>query len=332
MSVPALNWGILGTGNIAKKFARDLVHAPGQKLVAVGSRTKEAAEKFGAEFNVPHRHATYEGLYADPDVQAIYISAPNHIHKETAIACAQAGKHILCEKPFCVNRREADDVFEVVKATGVFFMEAFMYRCHPQTFKIREIIKSGVLGEIRMVHAHFCYNMGPQYTNVRMSNPRAGGAIMDVGCYTVSMARLAAGCEPIECKATAQIGAISRVDEQATMSLKFPNGVVAALSCATQVFADVNATIYGSEGSLFIPVPWFPGPRDAKIVLRTKGKSEDIVCDASGLPLYAVEALHVAEHIEKKQAPAMTWADTLGNQSTLDDLRASCGLKFDIEA
>jgi predicted dehydrogenase len=327
-----VNWGILGTGNIARKFAKDLLQAPNQKLVAVGSRSAETADAFGQEFNIPpaKRHRTYESFLSDPDVHAVYVSLPNHLHKEWTIKLAQAKKHILCEKPFCTNMREADDAFEAVKASGVFFMEAFMYRCHPQTFKIREILKSGAIGEVRLIHAHFCYNMGPQYTNVRMSNPRAGGGIMDVGCYTVSMARLAAGCEPVEAKACAHVGSISRVDEQATMTLRFPTGAVAALSCATQVGADTFATIYGSEGSLHVPVPWFPAPREAKLILKSKGKTEEIVIDA-GLPLYAVEAVHVAEHLKNKQAPAMTWADTLGNQRTLDMLRASIGLKFDNE-
>ncbi|HYF49266.1 MAG TPA: Gfo/Idh/MocA family oxidoreductase [Planctomycetota bacterium] len=323
-----MRWGIIGTGMIAKKFAADLAQSS-HKVVAVGSRSKETADKFANEFNIPNRHATYEGLIADKDVEAIYVSLPNHMHKEWGIKCAAGRKHILLEKPLTVNRREADELLEAVKAHDVFLMEAFMYRTHPQTFKIRELLSSGAIGEVRMIHADFSYNMGPKYTNIRLSNPAAGGGIMDVGCYPVSFARMAAGCEPIECKAVAKIGPVSRVDEQATMVLRFPTGAVAALSCATQVSANYTATIFGSEGSIHVPVPWKPG-NDAKIFLRRGGKEEEIPT-RTNVPLYAVEADHVQEHIAKREAPAMTWADSIGNMNALDALRASVGLVFDGE-
>ena len=327
----ALNWGIMGTGNIARKFANDVLQAPGQKLVAVGSRSMESARKFGGDFEIAKCHGSYQGLVDDPDVQAIYISLPNHLHKEWTIKCAEVKKRILCEKPFSVNRAEADVMLEAVKANNVFLMEAFMYRAHPQTFKLRELLKSGVIGEVRTIHAHFSYNMGLNYSNIRLSNPAAGGGIMDVGCYAVSMSRLAAGCEPLEAKATAKIGAVSRVDEQAAGALFFPTGAVAAITCGTQVGVENTATIYGSEGSIHVPSPWFPPAKDAKLIVKTKSGAQEVIIDAGGLPLYAVEALHVAEHIEKKQAPAMTWDDTIGNMATLDALRKSIGLVFDCE-
>ncbi|MCY3022166.1 MAG: Gfo/Idh/MocA family oxidoreductase [Planctomycetota bacterium] len=328
-----LQWGIMGTGNIARKFAKDLLSAPNQKLVAVGSRSKESAEKFGAEFKIPpgKRHASYEALIADPDVQIVYISLPNHIHMEWSIACAHAKKHILCEKPLTVNRTQADQVLEAVKSNDVFLMEAFMYRCHPQTFKLRELIQSGTIGEVRMIHAHFSYNMGLNYKNIRMSNPMAGGGLMDVGCYPVSIARLAVGQEPIECKAVAKIGAVSRVDEQAVAALHFPTGAVAAISCGMQAAVDNTVTIYGSEGSIHLPSPWFGPAKDAKLVVKSKAGASDVKVEAGGLAPYAIEAVHAAEHIAARQAPAMPWADSIGNMNVLDALRSSIGLVFDCE-
>jgi predicted dehydrogenase len=327
-----LNWGIMGTGNIAKKFARDLLVAPNQSLIAVASRSQESAEKFGNDFRVPEgkRYGSYDGLLSDPDVQCIYISLPNHLHKEWTIKCAQAKKHILCEKPLAVNRREADEMLEAVKANDVFMMEAFMYRTHPQTFKLTELLKRGVIGEVRMIHGQFSYNMGYNFTNIRMSNPMAGGGIMDVGCYPISFARLVAGCEPCECKATAKIGSVSRVDETAAISLYFPTGAVASLSCGMQVAGDNTFTIYGSEGSIHLPAPWFGPAKEAKLVVRTKNGAEDVKLDAN-MALYAIEATHVAEHITHRQAPAMLWADSIGNINTLDALRKSIGLVFDCE-
>jgi predicted dehydrogenase len=324
-----LNWGILGTGNIAKKFAQDIQSAPKQRLVAVGSRTAEAAQKFGAEFKGIKCHGSYEALIADPDVQAIYISLPNHLHKEWTIRCAKGKKHILCEKPLAVTRAEADAMLEAVKASGVFFMEAFMYRCHPQTFKLRELLASGAIGEVRLIHADFSYNMGPQYTNIRLSNPAAGGGLMDVGCYPISIARLIAGCEPCEVKAVGKIGPVSRVDEQAAGVMLFPNGIVASITCATQVNVGTGVTIFGSEGDIHIPVPWKP-PAKAKMVLKRKGAVEEVVTQCE-IPLYGYEALHVSENLSKLQSPVMTWADSIGNQVALDALRNSMGLKFDCE-
>ena len=325
-----LNWGILGTGNIARKFASDLAQTPGAKVVAVGSRSAESAKKFGDELKIPNCHASYEALIADPAVQAIYISLPNHLHKEWTIKCAQGKKHILCEKPLAVNRREADAMLEAVKTHGVFMMEAFMYRCHPQTLKLRDLLANGAIGEVRMIHAHFSYNMGPNYTNIRLSNPAAGGGIMDVGCYPISFARMAAGCEPCEVKGSAKIGMVSRVDEIAAASMLFPTGTVASFTCGTQVNVDNSATVYGADGSIHIPDPWKPAAKSARMVLRRKSGNEEIVTD-SAAPLYGLEALHVAEHLSQRQAPAMTWADSIGNMRALDMLRESVGLKFDGE-
>jgi len=330
------SWGILGTGNIAKKFARDVQELSGHSIAAVGSRSKESADTFGAEFIVQEnaRYGSYEELLRNPAVNCIYISLPNHLHKEWAIKCARAKKHILCEKPLAVNRGEVDEILDAVKANDVFMMEAFMYRCHPQCFKLRELLKDGAIGEVRMIHGHFGYDMTIKHPdvhkNIRMSNRMAGGALMDVGCYPISFARLAAGCEPVECKAVARIGTISRVDEWTAMSLYFPNGAVASLSCGMQVATENTVTIYGSEGSIHFPTPWFGPAKEAKFILRRKSGEEIFKIDANKA-LYAIEAAHVAEHISNRQAPAMNWADSIGNVDVIDALRKSIGLRFDCE-
>jgi predicted dehydrogenase len=156
---------------------------------------------------------------------------------------------------------------------------------------------------------------------------------MDVGCYTASMARLIAGAEPIEVKGTAQIGSVSRVDEQATASLKFPNGCVANLACATQVGADSETRIWGSEGSIRVPSPWFPTEGENKIILSRSGSGTEEVLVKGGLPLYAIETDTVARYLEAREAPSpcMTKQDTLGNMATLDAWRQSVGLEFDVE-
>jgi predicted dehydrogenase len=324
----------MGTGKIARTFAKGIAGSATGRLVAVGSRTQTAAETFGAEFEVPNRHGSYAALVADPEAQAIYISLPNHLHAEWTIRCAEAGKHILCEKPLTVNHAEAVPVIEAVRRHDVFLMEAFMYRCHPQTARIQELIAERVIGEVRLIQSNFSYNMGPKYENIRLSNPAAGGGIMDVGCYTTSMARLIAGAEPEVVNGVAHIGPISRVDEQATASLKFPGGIVANLACGTQVAADSELRIWGSEGSIRVPNPWFPGEKGNRILVQKAGESAptEILVEGNAA-LYSIEADTVARYLADRQAPSpcMTWEDSLGNMATLDAWRACVGLVFDVE-
>ncbi len=327
-----LRWGILGTGNIAHTFAKAVVASASGELAAVGSRTAEAANAFGAEYGVTRNHDSYRSLVEDPEIDAVYISLPNHLHAEWTIRTAEAGKAILCEKPFTVNHAEALPVLDVVRQSGVFFMEAFMYRCHPQTARLKSLVEQGAIGEVRLIQSNFCYNMGPRYENIRLSNPACGGGIMDVGCYATSMARLIAGCEPDVVTGAAHIGPISRVDEQATACLQFPNGVVANLACATQVNADSELRIWGSEGSIRVPNPWFPGEAGNKIIVDNKAGRQEITVDGPA-GLYSIEADVVARYHRHPEPPdpCMTWDDTLGNMSTLDGWRKSVGLIFDIE-
>jgi predicted dehydrogenase len=338
-----LRWGILGTGGIAKKFAEAVQASTTGTLTAVGSRTQAAADEFGAKYDIPKRYPAYDGVLDDADVDAVYISLPNHLHAEWTIKCARAGKHILCEKPFCVNLAEAEDALNVVRESGVFFLEAFMYRCHPQTRRVFDLLREGAIGDVRLIQASFSYQLGPKYENIRLSNPAAGGGIMDVGCYTASLARLAAGgAEPDEVTGVAQIGPVSRVDELAVASLRWDPapgrelGCVAALSCGTQANVARDAYIWGSAGSLRIPNPWFPGDGDNVLHLHRAGKEpEEIHVSGEGIGLYTHEADLVAHCVAdgrtEAPTPAMTWADTLGNQRTLDRWRQAVGLVFDAE-
>ena len=329
-----LTWGILGTGAIAGTFARGIAASETGALLAVGSRTQEAADRFGAEFGVQRRYPSYDALLEDPDVQAVYISLPNHLHGEWTIKCARAGKHILCEKPLTTNYAEAMIVLEEVRRAGVFLMEAFMYRCHPQTARLKEIVDAGAIGEVRVIECAFSYNMGPEYENIRLSNEAAGGGIMDVGCYTASMARLLAGAEPDVVQGVAHIGGTSRVDEYAAASLRFPHGIIASLVCGTQARVDDVVRVWGSEGSIELPNPWFPGKGANRILVRHGSDKvpEEILVEGAN-ELYAIEADTVARYIEVRQAPppCMTWDDSLGNMAVLDAWRRSAGVVFDAE-
>jgi len=329
-----LRWGLLAAGRIAGRFAQGLATITDQATaLAVGSRDLDKAKKFAEDHHIARAYGSYDELLADPEVDAVYISVPNSMHAEWSIKAAEAGKHILCEKPVTANAEELKKVLAVIQKRDVFFMEAFMYRCHPQWKRLLEIIQAGTIGEVRILQSSFAFNMGLQLENIRLSNPAAGGGLMDVGCYCVSFCRLVAGQEPAECHAVGQIGERSRVDEQATGVLKFPNGIVAHFSCATQCGTLSAANVYGSLGHIIVSNPWFPSDDNASLVVTAGGRVDtyDVKC---GRDLYANEALTVAEHLDQRQAAptAMTWDDSLGQARTMDALRKSMGLKFDCEA
>ncbi len=338
-----LAWGIIGAGRIAGTFARGVAGSSTGQLIAIGSRAQDSADRFGDEFNVPRRHGSYDALLADDAVAAVYVATPHPMHAEWAIKTAEAGKHVLCEKPLALNHAEAMAIVEAARANDVFLMEAFMYRCHPQTAKLVELIRAGAIGEVRVIQATFGFHAGFDPDGRLFSQELGGGGILDVGCYAVSMARLVAGAaagedfaEPAEVKGTAHIGEVSRVDEYAIASLRFPGGIIAQVATAVTVNPENVVRIFGSEGWMFIPNPWVPG-RDGdagNIVVHRNGEErpEEIVVEADR-GVYSLEADTVAANIENRQAqpPAMTWDDSLGNMRTLDLWRESIGLVYDSE-
>ncbi|OWU66309.1 MAG: dehydrogenase [Armatimonadetes bacterium Cent15-Ar3] len=190
-----VRWGIIGPGNIARQFAEGLAVSKTGTLVAAGSRTLSRAEEFCAKHG-GKAYGSYEEVLNNPEVDAVYIATPHHTHMNDTIACAKAGKAILCEKPFTLNALEAERALAAVREAGVFFMEAFMYRCTAQTAKIREWIDSGIIGEVKLVNTSFAFQAGEEWANFRNDPALGGGGLMDVGAYCVSLARLAFGEEP----------------------------------------------------------------------------------------------------------------------------------------
>ncbi len=336
-----LSWGIIGCGRIAGKFATGLAESKTGKLLAAGSRSKEKAEKFAAQFGAERAYGSYEELLADGDVAAVYIATPHPFHPEWTVKAAEAGKHVLCEKPLAVNHGEAMQSVEAAFRQDVFLMEGFMYRCHPQTAKLIELVREGVIGEVRVVQAAFGFHAGVNPEGRLFKDALGGGGILDVGGYPVSFARLVAGAaagkdfiEPDQVAAAGQLGQTG-VDAWTAAVLKFPGGIVAQVATAVEVGLCNDARIFGSEGFIEIPEPWQPGRSGPPvIVVQGKGDKEprEIAIDCTA-DLYAVEADTVAANIEHRQAPgpAMSWEDSLGNMKVLDAWRAGIGLVYESE-
>jgi predicted dehydrogenase/aryl-alcohol dehydrogenase-like predicted oxidoreductase len=344
-TMSSINWGIIGTGAIAKCFAKNLQRSRNGKLVAVGSRTVESAQKFGSEYGATAFHGSYEALLADANVHAVYISTPHPFHAEWSIKAARAGKHVLCEKPFALNYWQATAVFEAAKVNNVLVAEAFMYRCHPQTAKLVEIIKEKLIGDVRQIYAAFSFQAGFNADSRLFSNELAGGGIMDVGCYAASMARLIAGAaigqpfsNPLDVKGVARIGSTG-VDEWACCSVKFPGDILASLATGVMVNQDNSVRIYGSDGHIHVPNPWQADRANAvngKIIVHKRGEStpREIIIEAEQTA-FTLEADHFGDAVlaghRELAYPAMSPADTLGNLQTLDAWRSSAGQAFNAE-
>jgi len=340
-----LNWGIIGTGAIAKAFAVGLKQSKTGKLVAVGSRSQSSAETFGDEHDVPTRHGSYDDLLADGDVQAVYISTPHPFHPEWAIKAAEAGKHILCEKPIALNQWQAQKMIETARENNVFFMEAFMYRCHPQTAKLVELIQSGVIGQVRVIRATFGFGGGDSINpeSRLFNNELGGGGILDVGTYAISGARLVAGAatgkpfaEPNKVVAAGRVGETG-VDEWAAGVLHFDNDIIAQVSTAIRASLDNVIEVYGSAGRITVPNPWAADrdkPVIGKIIVTVKGEKTEHECPAEATS-FALEADVVAHAVAagklEPPAPAMTWNDTIGNMAVADAWRKQIGVEYEAE-
>ncbi|BCH04141.1 oxidoreductase [Mesorhizobium loti] len=340
-----IRWGILGPGSIAQAFAGGVAASRTGKLVAIGARNPSKPSLAG---NFPGARIVdgYEALLADPDIDAIYIAVPHPGHAQWAIRAAEAGKHVLCEKPLALTAFEADAMFHAARKAGTFLGEAFMYRLHPQTLKLVELIKSGVIGEVRMIKSSFGFAMPGFMPRHRLyANDSAGGGILDVGGYTVSMARLIAGAasgqpfaEPDKVVGTAHLGQ-SGVDEWASALLHFPGGIVAEVSCSISLNQDNVLRILGTKGRIEVPDFWFAGGnRDVGLgridVIGADGSRETISVDEKR-HVYSFEVDGAGEAIlagrQEFAWPGMDWADSLGTLRVLDRWRAAVGLEYEIE-
>ena len=342
-----LNWGILGTGNIAGQFAAGVAGAKRSRVVAVGSRSDSNAKSFAERFKITKAHGSYEALLADASVQAVYVSTPNSSHHRLTIAALEAGKHVLCEKPIAMNASEAREMFAAANRAGRRLMEAFMYRTHPLMRSVMERIHDGAIGTPKLVRTSFCYRTTRIAGNVRFDRKLGGGALMDVGCYCVNLARLVAGQEPVEVSATA-VFHTSGVDEQVTGWLRFPSGLTSTFTCGMAVHADNAAHVCGDEGYIIVPAPWKPPVEKAEFIVGhsatprqdltpvSAGKAAPVAPPSravshidAGMPLYAIEADEFARHVLDDAPAPITAADSIGNMETLDRLRAKIGLHFD---
>ena len=325
----ATNWGILATGRIAHKLAEAIVRSDSGNLIAVGSRSSDSARTFADHYDDVTPHASYEELLADSSVEAIYVATPHPQHAEWTIKALRAGKAVLCEKPMGVNHAEVMAMVHAAETNQSFLMEAFMYRLHPQAQKIDELVRDGAIGELRHIHATFGFHAPFNPGSRLFSNALAGGGIMDVGCYPVSLARLVAGTEPLRVSAHG-ILAETGADLYTAALLHFPDGVGAHVATGVGQQLDNTATIFGSRGNIHIAGPWI-SPQNWSIELTRQGQKETISGTALNVYEYEVNEVDRCRSEGLLQSASMDWNDSLGNVRTLDMWRNAMNMEYEFE-
>ncbi len=323
-----VRWGILGPGTIARKFARGLEVIPEAELIAVGSRSYERAEVFADEFNVKKRFGSYEELVKDSDVDVIYVATPHPFHKEHSILCMEAGKAVLCEKPFAINAREVEEMINCALENKVFLMEAMWTRFLPVINKVREWLADGKIGEVQMLNADFGFraDLNPE---ARLFNPElGGGALMDVGIYTLSFASMIFGKNPTKVEAISQFGE-TNVDEQSAILLGYDQGELAQLFCAVRTNTPQEARSIGTKGSTHIPSFWNASSATL-ITSDLKREYVEVPLRASG---YNYEAQEVMKCLQegKLESDVMPWNESLNLMKTMDKIRNQVQLKYPME-
>jgi len=319
-----IRWGILGTGTIAHKFATGLTAAPGAELIAVGSRTQGAADEFASKYNIPHRHAGYEALARDSSVDVIYVATPHTFHAENTRLCLEAGKPVLCEKPFTLNTQQANAVIALARRKGLFLMEAMWTRFLPAIVRLRELVAAGTIGELRMMTADFGFRtqFNPEG---RLFNPAlGGGGLLDVGVYPVSLAFMLFGT-PARITSTVHLGDTG-VDEQAAWLFGYEGGQIAVMSSAIRTTTPHEAVISGTKGIIRIPDWWHAD----RLILQPAGQPDEtlhIPFEGNG---YNYEAIEVMNGLKagKLESDVMSLDETRAVMSAMDTIRAQWGLKY----
>src|SRR3954470_10061054 len=284
-----VTWGILSTADINRKVIPGAHASPHVDLVGVASGDGERAEEYAREWDIARSYGSYEALLEDPEIEAVYISLPNTLHCEWSIRAVEAGKHVLCEKPLSRRTEDVDAAFDAADRAGRLLMEAFMWRHNPQTKRLKELVDEGAIGELRLVRSAFSYSLYDE-DNIRLRTDVEGGALMDVGCYCVSGARLAAGAEPEWVSGAAWYGP-SGTDWVFAGVMRFPGDVLATFDCGTAMPNRDEIEVVGSEGSLFLDDPWHGS--EPVIELRREGGVERI--EAERANSYRLELENVSD-------------------------------------
>jgi D-xylose 1-dehydrogenase (NADP+, D-xylono-1,5-lactone-forming) len=320
-----LNWGLLSTARINRATIAPLHASKRTNLLAVASRSESAAQTYAREWNIPRAYGSYESLLAASDIDVIYNSLPNHLHAEWTIKALRAGKHVLCEKPIALTLGEMEAMITASRETGKVLAEAFMYRHHPQTLKIKEMVEGGAIGKLQLIKGAYTY-MLTREGNFRSIKEMGGGSIWDVGCYPISYARMIVGAEPAEVFGW-QVSGLDGSDTSFFGEMRFANGVHAQFDSGFQSPLRSFIEIIGSEAVLNIPVPFKPGIKSQFIIRRQNNNNKVESIHVPGQELYLGEVDDMCDAILLGKPPRVSLTDSRANVATILALleSAKCG-------
>lgn len=318
-----IRWGIVGAGHIANKFARAIQNVNGAKLVAIASRSKEKGEEFANTYNIPNIFVGYEEMANSELVDAVYIATPHPFHMPCAELFMNAKKHVLCEKPVCVNAKQATELLACAKRNEVFLMEAMWTRFLPAISEARAILQSGEIGEIRGIQADFCYFSAPNEEPKLYQNEMAGGSLLDVGVYGLNFAAIFLGNEIEEITAAADVQ--NGVDCQTNITMKYKNGTIASVSSAINVVKPTTGYIYGTKG--YIEFPCFYGATEFFVHVDNEKKHILKPSIGEGFEEEIYEACRcIREH--KLQSDVMPMAESIRILEQMDYIRKQIHLEY----
>jgi len=296
-----IRWGVMSTASIGRHAVNPAIQASSNgELVAVASRDAVRARDFAAEHGIPRHHGSYADLLADEEIDAVYVPLPNSLHREWTIRAAEAGKHVLCEKPLGLSEAECREMKAAADAHGVLLMEAFMYRFHPRIDRMLELVQSGAIGTPTLIHAAFTFRLRSA-ANIRLRPELGGGALMDVGCYCVNVSRTIAGAEPVEVQAFA-VAADSGVDARMVGAMRFPGDLLATFECGLDSRRRERVEVGGTDGALAIDDAFLPGTGEVAIEAHGADR-EPIVYPIEGVDEYRRMVEHIGDCIARGEAP-----------------------------
>ena len=321
MTETKLRWGVISTSNIGRAAVNPAIQASRNgELSAVASREDERARKFADEWDIPGHYGSYDALLDDASLDAVYIPLPNSMHREWTIRAAEKGKHILCEKPLALNAAECREMAAAAEANGVKLMEAFMYRFHPRTERVLEMVRAGVVGDLKLITSGFTFRLKSP-DNIRLKPELGGGSLMDVGCYCVNVSRTIAGAEPVEVWATAHQG-LSGVDELMVGTLRFEDGLLAQFDCALTLERRESCLVAGTDAYLTVPSAFLPGTDDVVIQEhRDRGHTNEHT--VAGDDEYRLMVEHFADCVLNDRPLRYTAEEAARNMSVIEALHES---------
>jgi predicted dehydrogenase len=307
-----LNWGLLSTARINRALIKPLNASKRTRLLAVASRSQSSADAYAREWKIPRAHGSYEALLNDPENDVIYNSLPNHLHAEWTIRALRAGKHVLCEKPIALTLAELDAMAQAAQETGKVLAEAFMYRHHAQTLKVKDMVDKGELGKIQLIKGAFTFTLTRE-EDIRLNHETGGGSIWDVGCYPISYARTIIGAEPVEVFGW-QVTGKGGSDDSFIGQMRFNDGIHMQFDSGFRSPHRSYIEIVGTDATLNIPSPFKPGVKN-EIYLTDGDKTKTI--KVTGSELYLGEVEDMCDAILHGKSPRVSLDDSRKNTAVI---------------